>query len=1107
MMTSTADNYHLLIDKLDRFIRKYYFNRLLRGILYFIGIILSLYLIFSLLEYSFAFNQTVRKVLFFFFLLTLLSCFYFLLLKPGLKYFKLGKIISHHQAAIIVGEHFPEVQDRLLNILQLKNQALSGESKALIHASIEQKISQISWVPFPAAVELNKNRKYLKYALAPLLVFLLLLFTSPSILRESNYRLIHNNIDIETSAPFQFHIVSKSLETVQYQDFDLEISVSGDYIPEEVMVLTDEHNYRMYRNKKGNFIYHFKKLRKDIAFQLEASGFRSNRYTLKVYPVPAILDFNVKITYPAYLHRKTDLFNNNGNLVVPEGSIGEWILKTQHVSSVEIKSGKDISKGKRISETNYTIKKRLLHSGNYTLLVNGERKNQADSIEYSLSIISDQYPEVFVHQYIDSIARKYVFFSGGATDDYGLTKLSFFYKIERPETSGSYTEIPINIKRKQRALDFNYNILTDSLGLKPGDRLYYYFSVWDNDGVNGAKMAKTATMQFKIPTAEEQQEALETANKSIKNKMAGLMKESDELKKETALLREKILQKKQLSWEDKQSINDLLQKQASLQNELNKLQNELKNKDQAQKNINKLPEDYLKKQEQLEKLLDQLLDDELKDKLAELQKMLDELDPEKTLQEMEKFQQNNDLMEKDLDRALEMFKQMEFEQALEKLENKLDELANRQEKLADQTEENTTPKEKLLNEQDSIKKDFDRSLKDLEKLENLNKNLKNSKEFPDLSNESQEAKQDMDQSSKALEENKKNASSKAQKSASKSMKEMQKQLSSMMSGGEMEQTMIDIKSTRQLLENLMKLSFDQEALFGKLHHINTNTPAYVQILEEQQRIKRDTKMVSDSLEALSTRVFQISTFVNRELLALEKQLNNSLTQLADRKPAAASSSGQYVMTHYNNLALMLDEVLRALQQQMSSMMPGNQMCQNPSSGPSKKGLGKMQEQLNKELNEMKKQLESGSQAGQSQRMSEQLAKLAARQSAIRQALQGLEQNNKPGDNNISENLNKLKQQMDQTEEDLVNRRITEELLNRQKEILVRLLEAENADRQRKESKERESQTAKETTRKIPAPLQEYIDKKEAFIELYKSTSPNLKPFYKNVVENYFKGIQ
>jgi len=170
-MASTANNYDLLINKLDRFIRKYYISRLLRGILYFIASILTIYLLFSVLEYSFSFDRLVRKVLFISFVLALFSGFYILLLIPGLKYFKLGKVISHAQAARIIGDHFPEVKDRLLNILQLNNQALSSENRFLIQASIQQKIKQISWVPFPAAIQLSKNRRYLKYVVPPVLLF------------------------------------------------------------------------------------------------------------------------------------------------------------------------------------------------------------------------------------------------------------------------------------------------------------------------------------------------------------------------------------------------------------------------------------------------------------------------------------------------------------------------------------------------------------------------------------------------------------------------------------------------------------------------------------------------------------------------------------------------------------------------------------------------------------------------------------------------------------------------------------------------------------------------------------------------------------------------
>ena len=44
------DNYRLLIEKLDAFIRKYYVNKLIRGALYSVGTILGLFLIAAVLR-------------------------------------------------------------------------------------------------------------------------------------------------------------------------------------------------------------------------------------------------------------------------------------------------------------------------------------------------------------------------------------------------------------------------------------------------------------------------------------------------------------------------------------------------------------------------------------------------------------------------------------------------------------------------------------------------------------------------------------------------------------------------------------------------------------------------------------------------------------------------------------------------------------------------------------------------------------------------------------------------------------------------------------------------------------------------------------------------
>ena len=151
------DNYQLLIHKLDQFIRKYYLNRLVRGSLYSVGLILGAFLASSLLEYFFYFDTTGRKALFFSFLgLSFVSLGYWVF-NPLFRYFRLGKAISHEQAAVIIGQHFGDVKDKLLNILQLKLQSDQLTDKELILASIDQKSEEIRPVPFQAAINLTQN--------------------------------------------------------------------------------------------------------------------------------------------------------------------------------------------------------------------------------------------------------------------------------------------------------------------------------------------------------------------------------------------------------------------------------------------------------------------------------------------------------------------------------------------------------------------------------------------------------------------------------------------------------------------------------------------------------------------------------------------------------------------------------------------------------------------------------------------------------------------------------------------------------------------------------------------------------------------------------------
>jgi hypothetical protein len=100
-------------------------------------------------------------------------------------------------------------------------------------------------------------------------------------------------------------------------------------------------------------------------------------------------------------------------------------------------------------------------------------------------------------------------------------------------------------------------------------------------------------------------------------------------------------------------------------------------------------------------------------------------------------------------------------------------------------------------------------------------------------------------------------------------------------------------------------------------------------------------------------------------------------------------------------------------------------------------------------------------------------------------------------------LRELEGKMDKNETDLVNRRLSNEIMLRQRDILTRLLETEKAVRNQEEDEKRSSQSAKELSRPIPPMLQKYFTDQKSLLELYKTAPPQLKPYYRKMVENYF----
>ena len=89
----------------------------------------------------------------------------------------------------------------------------------------------------------------------------------------------------------------------------------------------------------------------------------------------------------------------------------------------------------------------------------------------------------------------------------------------------------------------------------------------------------------------------------------------------------------------------------------------------------------------------------------------------------------------------------------------------------------------------------------------------------------------------------------------------------------------------------------------------------------------------------------------------------------------------------------------------------------------------------------------------------------------------------------------------------MNKRLSKETIQRQQEIMTRLLEAEESLRERELDTEREAKTAVQYEKELPKAFEEYLKQREKEIELLKTVPPKLLPYYKNEVTDYFERLK
>jgi len=925
----------------------------------------------------------------------------------------------------------------------------------------------------------------------------------PNVLFQGTGRLINHNIYFEKDAPFKFQIENESFNIRKGDNFDLKLKIVGDYVPNAVFVSIGGNIFKMSGSENGiknKFSYTIRNLNNSISIYFLADNYKSKPFKINVLPSPILQNISITVIPPSYTGFKNKKYFNVGDFTVPEGTKILWKFDVNNTKEISF-----ITK----NDTNYisdfeskSFGKIFKKSTKYQIKLKNENFSSKHKIEYYVKTIPDEFPIIKIKEIEDSIKIGAFYFMSNISDDYGFSKLEFICNVKNKNDSLENKEIK-NIKINKNSNNqnifyyFNFNEIVD----KYFDNYFeYYFKIYDNDYINGFKTAISTKYIYKPLSVNDIREKINSLDEKTQKFINKSKDITNEIKKDLENFRKKELNKELSNWDKQNFTNSLIQKQKKLEDLLNKIQADNKNRNKFSKEQKEL----LEKQKQIQKLLNEIMDNEIKDLINELKELQKKFENKKFENVKKNIESSYKELNEKLERSLELLKRYKIEENVLHTAEDLKKLSQKQnivskEKINKTSKEGIKKKENLLKKEfNDIKKNFDKNLKnnkELKKpfsLEKFNNDFKKiNKKFNEL---------DSNLTNKPNKKNNKESQEK-QNEISKDLKKMSEKMQKMFGSMQKQTLQISMEELRQIIENLSSFSNKQEEIYKELKQVFINNPIYPELVNSQSKLTNSFSIINDSLYSLAKQLPQLKNIVLKEVEKINSCLNISAEKIEQKMRLGTMREQRYILNSTNILALYLDELKDQLQKQMASSGSGKGKMNK------KKQMGKMkssQESFKQMLKEMLKQMKNGKMNSSS--YNKKIVKMLREQEIFNKLLEEF-QNGKNISPETNKKLKEIKNMNEQNIKDLINKKIDNNLLERNQKILTRLLEAENADKERDKKKKRESKQAKDVKIIIPNELKNEFEKSLKNKDILEKSNLKLKNYYKNLTKEYFINLK
>lgn len=951
------------------------------------------------------------------------------------------------------------------------------------------------------------------------MVIIMVGFQQPAV-----YRTMAMLASFERDNPYSY-VVTPGNQTIE-QGTSVEIRVSySESIPDQSVLAfktPGETDYRLIRmepsNSNGEFLASIPAIFDDFSYQIRMDGYRSDQFEIKVQLLPRFSTLNVTVIPPSYTGQEGISYEYPFRRVeaLPGSEIVVNTVASQPLEYVLLNrisvpdENASMQKGANNREFHYEFTVAGPDSVWFTMSDLNGLINR-NSFSFSVEPIIDEFPEVRLitpRQDISIMEPEAIDIVYQLADDFGFYSVELAYEITRSfgVNRTQPGRIRLRVPNERTALD-EYRWDISQFGLLPMDQIKFWIVARDNDVVSGYKSSQSGVVTINVSSLTDHLLAQEQDEQDLMDRMSEFREAYEQNQKDLQELRERIMDQTSDQWEQARETEAIREQREELSKQLDDIQQKFEELTGDMQSERSLSDETKAMYEELQQLMKEIDDPDILAALQKLQQGLESLDQNMVRDALQQLDFDEERFRERLNRTAELFKSLQMNAELDRMSSILEDLAQREDALIGdnlpQSDEQIQRQEQIRSEMDALKDRMDRlgeksPQRAQQQIQELNDQVQSEIDQTDT-----QLQQDIDEMRESGGDSSPQQQQRREEIRDR-MQQMQQQMQQSRAMMNQQQIQVNRQALVGLMQNLLLLSEDQEQVVNRVSESVQGSSAFIELARRQRNITSSFSLLTDSLYKVSAQIPSFPNRVNTRKAEVLKNLENSIELMAERDRNRSVAESRVAMGGINEIGSLLADLLEQLDNSQgdgsgSGGMSPEQMLEQLQQ------MSESQQQLNQQLQDMINDLQ-GERLMQDQM--DRLDQMARQQNDIRRQFREIQRGGalRPGDELMSE-LQRLSDQMEDAINDLRGGAVDRVMIDRQQNILSRMLQAERAVNERERDEEREGRQPEDINRISPAAITLESLREQIRRALRDGSETRFSDEYQQLIQRYFELLE